>query len=266
MKRVQLFEFEDFGWLPDWIRSSMTNVLVVLHKFLGTKEVLSNLILKTRESYPFNQIVDMGSGSGGIMPEAIASINDQTDNPIDLVLTDIHPDKSKVDYINNQKLPHVQYSSESVDATNLKSAPNGLKTMLNSFHHMPKESAKKILHTAQDNGEAILIYEIGENKIPLVLWWLLLPISLVIVFLMALFQTPFSKPITFKQIVFTYLIPIIPLLYAWDGQASIVRMYTFDDVRSMLPKASAQYTWTMEQAKKPNGKKVGYYILGLPKA
>ena len=256
MKRVQLFEFEDFDWLPGWIRASMTNILVVLHKMLGTKDVLSHLITTIRENFTFDQIVDMGSGSGGILPEAITSINEGSQNPIELLLTDLHPDKSKVDYINNQKLSHIRYSSESVDATNLKGAPNGLKTMLNSFHHMPVESARKILHSAQENKEAILIYEIGENKIPLALWWLFLPISLVIVFVMALFQTPFSKPISFRQIVFTYFIPIIPLLYAWDGQASIVRMYTFDDVRSMLPPPSDLYSWTMEQAKKPNGKKI----------
>ena len=43
-------------------------------------------------------------------------------------------------------------------------------------------------------------------------------------------MTPFVKNLTLKQIIFTYLIPIVPLIYAWDGQASLVRMYTFKDI------------------------------------
>ena len=48
-------------------------------------------------------------------------------------------------------------------------------------------------------------------------------------------MTPLVKPLTWRQIVFTYLIPIIPICYAWDGQASLPRMYTMDDVEVLLP-------------------------------
>ena len=62
------------------------------------------------------------------------------------------------------------------------------------------------------------------------------------------------------------LIPVIPIFYAWDGQASMPRMYTFNDIKtSLLPEATNNYTWEMAQAKKKNGKPLGYYILGLPK-
>lgn len=265
MKRLQLFEFEDFDWLPGWIRSSMTNLLVVFHKILGTKEVLGNLLKEIKDNLNYKQIVDLGSGSGGIMPEAVAYMNDESREKVNLLLTDLYPDKEKVDFINDLKLANVKYSKESLNATDLGNAPQGLKVMANSFHHMRPENAKAILNTAQGNNEPLLIYEISENKIPLLGWWIFLPIGFTLVFLMALIQTPFSKPLTIQQLVFTYIIPVIPLLYAWDGQASMPRMYTFDDVKEMLPEASDNYEWTMEQAKKPNGKKLGYYILGVPK-
>ena len=44
MKRVQLFEFEDFDWFPDTFRSTMTKLIVVMHKIFGTKEVISDLL------------------------------------------------------------------------------------------------------------------------------------------------------------------------------------------------------------------------------
>ena len=49
MKRIQLVEFEDFKWFPTIWRSTMTKLIVVLHKILGTKEVITDLLLYTRE-------------------------------------------------------------------------------------------------------------------------------------------------------------------------------------------------------------------------
>ncbi|MEP2056491.1 MAG: hypothetical protein ABJJ05_01710, partial [Maribacter litoralis] len=235
MKRIQLFEFEDFNWFPKTIRSSMTNLIIVLHKMMGTKEVIAKLLSDCRKVHPFSKIVDMGSGSGGIMPEAVGLLNDENPkNSIELLLTDLHPNPEIVEHIKNSSQKNVSYSPVSLDATNLTQAPDGLKTMINSFHHMPPTKAKEILKSAQDNKQPLLIYEMAQNTIPLIMWWVLLPISLVILFVMALLMTPFSKPLTGKQLLFTYIIPIIPICYAWDGQASMPRTYTFTDIELML--------------------------------
>ncbi len=78
-------------------------------------------------------------------------------------------------------------------------------------------------------------------------------------------MTPFVKPLTWRQIVFTYLIPIIPICYAWDGQASLPRMYTLKDLDHLLEGlGSENYIWQKGHAKKKNGKKQGTYLLGLP--
>lgn len=266
MKRVQLFEFEDFTWFPDWIRSSMTRLLIVMHKLMGTKEVLVDILSKTREKHSFDQIVDLGSGSGGIMPEVVDHLNNQkNEHPVHLLLSDLHPNQKAIHHFNSAKGSTIAYNETPVDATSLANAPAGLKTMINSFHHMPPQKAKMILASAQENKQPILIYEMAENKMPLLLWWLLLPLSLIIVFIMAWVLTPFSRPLTIKQLIFTYLIPIIPIFYAWDGQASLPRMYTFKDIESLLkPIRNEDYIWEIRQGKKSNGKPLGYYILGLP--
>ena len=50
-------------------------------------------------------------------------------------------------------------------------------------------------------------------------------------------------------------IPVIPLVYAWDGRASLVRMYTFDDLRQLLPAAEpGAFTREMGPAKSTDGK------------
>lgn len=267
VKRIQLFEFEDFDWFPTMWRSTMTKLIVVLHKLMGTKEVLGDLLMNIRQKNHFSRIVDMGSGSGGAMPMVVEYLNEQQpESPLELLLTDLHPNPQFVEKFNREQHAGMSYSPTPLDAANLSQTPEGIKTMVNSFHHIPPDIARKILATAQDNKQAILIYEIAENKMPTIVWALFLPLGLIIVALMSIVLVPFVKPLSWKDILFTWLIPVVPIFYAWDGQASVPRMYTFDDVRShLLPEKDPNYTWEMAPAKKKNGKNLGYYILGLPK-
>ena len=264
MKRIQLFEFEDYAWLPDGIRSSMTRLIVLVHRLLGSKAVLVNLLQNIQQQYPFERIVDMGSGSGGIMPDVLKAYNAHQKTPLSLVLTDLYPSATYRALVERQNDAQIRYQAEPLDATQLQDAPKGLKTMICSFHHLPPEAARLVLHSAQNNRQPLLVYEMTENTIPTILWWLALPIALPILVVMCLLMTPFVRPLTFQQVLFTYLIPIIPPLYAWDGQASYVRTYATEDVHELIGPKVEGYTWTIAPAPAPNGKTVGYYILGLP--
>ena len=267
MKRIELFEFEDFNWLPSSIRTGATNLIMVLHRMVGTSEVLANLLLHVKSKVDFNQIVDLGSGSGGPMLETIQKVNEKlsSNEQIRLLLTDLYPNAKKVNAINELNLPNVKYHPESLNALKLKEAPTGLKTMIASFHHMKPEVAQQILQKAEKNKQPILIYELAQNNIPVLLWWLFLPISLLILIIMSLFMTPFVKPLKLQQLFFTYLLPLIPLVYAWDGQASLMRTYTFKDIEELLGnRNNVDFVWEIADAKKENGKKAGYYILGYP--
>jgi len=267
MKRIQLFEFEDYSWFPNWLRACMTNLIVVLHKMLGISEVLCYLMARVLREKKLERVVDLGSGSGGAMPEVMKTLHSMKDlSHVELIMTDLYPNQKAVKRFNKNTSDKLSYLETPVDATNLVSAPNGLKTMVNSFHHMPPKQARQILESAEKNQEPLLIYEMAENKIPLLVWILLLPLSLVIVMLMTWFLTPFVKPLTWQQVIFTYLIPIIPICYAWDGQASLPRMYALKDVDELLNGLGKHnYYWEHGPAKKSNGKNLGTYIVGYPK-
>lgn len=266
MKRVQLFEFEDQKWFPDFMRASMTRLIVLLHKVLGLGDVLAHLIQDTLEKSGQNQVVDLGSGAGGAMPHVMNLLaKSEKHRDTTMLLTDLYPNAKTVESIARLKNPQISYHATSVNATDLEHAPKGLKTMVNSFHHMPPQQARQILESAYKSKEPILIYEMAENKMPLLLWWLLLPISLCILIVMTFVMTPFVRPLTPAQLVFTYLIPIIPLAYAWDGQASYPRMYTYEDYDELLDGLKdASYSWTVAPAKNAKGKTQGYYIMGIP--
>lgn len=266
MNRLQLFEFEDFHLFPDLFRSPMTRLLAVLNKKMGLDEAVADLIRNIMDQTELTTVVDLGSGSGGVIPEVHAQINSMADNSeIKFVLTDLHPSKETVKRINSLNDNSLKYHHQPVDATKLEAAPSGIKTMINSFHHMDEKTAQSILASAQDSGEPILIFEMQEKKIPVLIWALFLPLGLLITFVMALVLTLFSRPITLTQLIFTYLIPIIPLCFAWDGQASYARMYSMKDYNELLDGLSnIDYVWEKGVGRKDNGKPVGTYLLGMP--
>ena len=58
--------------------------------------------------------------------------------PLKLILTYLYPNKSIVERYNTS-VDEVTYIEKAVDAAVLQDAPKGLKTMVNSFHHMPPQ-------------------------------------------------------------------------------------------------------------------------------
>ncbi len=145
-----------------------------------------------------------------------------------------------------------------VNALHVPAELAGVRTMVGSFHHMSPTTARSILQHARDSRQAICVYEMSDNSLPTALWWVSLPM----IFLMAFFLTPFARPLTWKQLLFTYLLPVIPLCFAWDGAVSNTRTYTLDDMDQLLAGLETEdYKWEKGRL---TGKAKKLYLLGLP--
>lgn len=259
MKRIHLFEIEDFDWCPDWIRRCMTRLLVVMHKILGTKEELTVLVGRALKHSSQPAIIDLCSGSGGPMIGVFETLKKKyRPEELTLTLTDLYPNQEMAKKINSQSLDGIHYLTTSVNAAAVEPQRAGLRTMVCSMHHMKPEIAHRILRNAQESRQPICIYEISDNSFPVWLFWLAIPIN----FIMALFITPFVRPMSWQQLVFTYLFPVIPLFFAWDGAVSNARTYTLNDLEELLKGLhSKDYTWEKGTI---DGKAKKLYLLGLP--
>ena len=187
---------------------------------------------------------------------------------VSLQLTDKYPNHQKADDFNADHSNGIDYLTSSVDATDFTRIPAGLKTMVNCFHHMSPHQARTILESAKDNREPLLIYEMGGHHVmPFALWLLSLPVALPMIFCLALVIVPFVRPMTWQHWFFSYLIPLIPFFYAWDGHASIARIYDLNDLdQVLLGLDSSSYTWEKGFATSSRGNKLGTYLLGLPES
>lgn len=257
MKRIHLFEIEDQAWFPAWMRESMTRLIVVLHKLLDTSKHLAELIAKTLKETKQTEIVDLCSGGGGPMLEVMTLLkNDYGFENLKLTLTDLYPSKSAARKA-NEIGDGISYELNPVDATNVTDNLSGLRTMVCSFHHMKPEVAKSILQNAQNSKQSICIFEISDNRHPNIMSATAFPINII----SALLLTPFCKP-TFRQLIFTYLIPVIPIFFAWDGAVSNVRTYTMKDLDELLEGVnSPDYKWEKGIVK---GKASMPYLIGVP--
>lgn len=259
MKRIHLFEFEDLAWFPDWLRKCLTRIMMVLHKLLNTSEEMADLVNRALKYTDNNTIIDLCSGSGGPMPEVLEILKKKFHVPEPrLIMTDLFPDREYAAQFNTDKNEEIIYLTDKVDAARIDADLTGLRTMVGSLHHMKPEDARKILKNTMDSIQPFLAFEISDNSFRRALWWVVIPVNI----LSALAVSLLARPFTWQQFVFTYLIPIIPIVYAWDGAVSNARTYTLQDMDILLAGLdSEEYLWDKGVL---NGRSNKLYLMGLP--
>ncbi len=258
MKRSNIFEFEDFQWFPNIWRKSMTRLLLVVHKMFKTEPVITGLIDEVLKKSNESKIVDLCSGSGGPMEEVYTKLKQEHPSLL-LTMTDLYPNQETVARVNESQEQGKEFISEPVDAANVPPLLTGVRTMICSFHHMPPKVARKILENAKSSQQPLVIFELSDNSFPKLLAWTAFPINIILSF----FITPLARPMTWYQLVFTYLIPVIPICYAWDGAASNLRTYTLGDLDELLDGLEDEtYTWKKEVIKQGNSKFLT--LVGMP--
>lgn len=256
MKRIHLFEFEDQSWFPSFIRDYMTDFL----QFMANKTGLFNPILPVMEEMmktsKTDSIIDICSGAGG----AIIGLNNDLKKRIpnfNVTLTDFYPNIAAFESVKKQ-FDNIDYESQPIDARKLPSHLKGFRTQFLSFHHFKPNDALLILQNAVDSENPIAIFEAQERSFASILGMLLSPISVLLV-------TPFICPFKIGRIIFTYLIPIVPLLICWDGMVSSLRTYSIEEMNELILKVKnhEKYNWQVSKIKVGTGKIL--YLIGIPK-
>jgi hypothetical protein len=233
---------------------------MTFHKMLGTADLLLPLVKRGLQYTDTNVILDLCSGSGSPMIEVFQKLKKSSESSdLKLILSDLYPNQSAADQFNKVNNQYIEYITSPVNASDVNKKLKGLRTMVSSMHHMKPNAARQILKNAKESKQSILIFEISDNSPPIFLWWLAIPFAFVI----SLFVTPMVRPMSWNQLVFTYLIPILPLFIAWDGAVSNARTYTLEDMEILIQGLSDEnYQWEKGKIKGKGGSKV--YLLGIP--
>ena len=256
MKRKHLFEFEDQRWFPGFLRNYLTDFLqFVSNKFnvyKGIVPLLSEVVTKSGNS----TIIDLASGGGGGLINLIDAL--KKDHPqINVVLTDLYPNEKAFAFTAKQS-NRFSYRKESVDATNVPANLVGLRTQFLSLHHFREEDAVKILQNAVDAKSAIGLFESQERNVKSVIAMIFSPLNV-------LFVTAFIRPFSVGRIIFTYLIPLVPLFVLLDGILSALRTYTVPEMEELVSRVKGyeNYDWNIGKVK--SGPATILHLIGTPK-
>ncbi len=258
MKRYHLFEFEDLPWFPDTLRQSMMDFLRFAISGLRIYDPVVPYLQKILAHAKEPQILDLGSGGGGGIIGMQKALHAAGNQNIPVVLSDKYPNIPAFAHVKKQTNGAIDYIPEPVDATDVPPNLVGCRTLFSAFHHFKPAQAQAILADAARKNVPIGIFE-GATKS----YWEIVLVLLVFPFVI-LATTPFIRPFRWSRLLFTYLIPLIPLCTMWDGTVSILRLYAPEHLHELTQKIKAPgYTWQTGRATHKLGVKV-IYLIGYP--
>lgn len=253
MGRIHLFELEDQKWFPSFLRNYGTDFLQFLSNKTKLYKPIVPILSKFIKDTGFNQIIDLGSGGGGgliWLNQELSKTNDE----VKIMLTDFYPNIAAFEHT-QKRTSNIDFLKTSVDARHVSTELKGIRTQFLSLHHFKPIEAKQILQNAVDAEAPIAIFEAQERSLASVVAMLFSPISV-------LLTTPFIKPFNLGRLLFTYLIPIVPLFVLWDGVVSSLRTYSVEEMNGLVKELnkSDSYIWNIGRIK--SGPGVVLYLTG----
>ena len=252
--RIHLFEIEDFKEYPSFLRELQTDYLRKLMNIFNVYQSiipLFNGLIKTSSS---STIIDFCSGGGGSWMKILPQLES---TEIKVMLTDLYPNTTAFRELQKKHPNSIEYTANPVNALSPPVNLKGIRTFFNSFHHFTESEARDILRSTVANKDVIAIFEPMEKSL---LQWILNTISTL---LLTFFITPFISPFRWDRIIFTYLIPIVPLVTTFDGWVSILRLHTPESMMEMTRELNEEYEWQTGKASHRFGKVT--YLMGRPK-
>lgn len=256
MARIHLFEFEDLDWFPDFLRDYGTDFLQFLSNLTNMFYPVLPILQKVLEKSGTTQIIDLGSGGGGPLPK-LNKILKKKNPGLKILLTDYFPNIDALE-IAKKKAENIDYIRTPVDARNVPGNLKGLRTFFLTFHHFEPEDAKKILQDAVHSKNAIAIFEGQERSFASLLAMFLSPVSV-------LLTTLFIRPFNLKRLLFTYVIPLVPLFVWWDGIVSSLRTYSVEEMKNLISELDHKDDYEWEVGRIRSGPGYILYLLGAEK-
>ncbi len=229
--------------------------------FLANKTQMYRPIVPTLErgirASKTSQIVDLGSGGGGGLMWIASELNRESER-VRIVMTDWYPHVQAFQRSSAQA-PGLDFVEQPVDARAVPRELKGLRTLFLSFHHFREDDACGILQDAIHAGQPVAIFEAQDRSLVSLLAMAFSPITL-------LLCTPWIRPWNGWRLLFTYLIPILPMLVMWDGVVSSLRTYSESELRDLVDRCegSSSYDWDIRKVK--SGPGFVLQLLGTPRA
>lgn len=253
--RLQLFEFTDLPGLPGpvrrWLTDYLRGILTATRLFAPAAPRIAGLLRASGD----DRVVDLCSGAGGPWPALATEVSAWLGRPVRVTLTDLHPAAVTWAFLHSASGGSLDGFPGPVAADHLPPALAGVRTIFDGLHHLPPAAARAVLGDAARQGVPFVAAEAVERSLLGLLVVLLSPIFVWVV-------TPRLRPLSPARLLFTYAVPLVPLLVLWDGVVSVLRCYRPAELRALTSGLEPGYEWAVERSR-PRGPAVTM-LVGRP--
>jgi hypothetical protein len=258
MARLHLMELEDQPWFPAVLRDAGTAYLRLAADLAGQPGYMAPKLAELLRASGARCLVDLCSGGAGPVPAVVDALRDEGVE-VTALLTDRYPNVQTLAAVAARSDGRVTVHPESVDATSVPASLDGCRTLFNALHHFRPPDARRILQSAVDSRQPVAVFDVAERSVPFLVGILFAPLFFAL-------ACPFLRPFDWRWLVFTYLVPVIPLFVVWDGFVSGLRAYTVAELDEMVSGLEGDgFTWETGRVKIGSQPAHVTYLLGWPK-
>ena len=257
---MRLFEFEDLPWFPAVLRAGMMDYLRFMISALGTYRPVVPLLAEALRHTRQTQLLELGAGAGGGTEGLWRALQTTHSPALRILLTDLYPQPAAWADLARRTHGAISGTAQPVDALQVPAGLAGFRTIFSAFHHFAPAPATALLADAVRANAGIGVFEgAGRHWWEFLAAWTVLPLA-------QLLLTPFFRPFRLSRLVFTYLIPLIPLCTIWDGTVSILRMYPPAQLLALAHRADPHGTFRWQAGKVRHwwGPQATY-LIGIPR-
>ena len=242
--RLHAPEIEDEAWCPRVVRDGLTGFLQITSEVLRVYDAATPAIAGLLQRHHGRQVVDLCSGGGGPVVRLRSILARDHGVDVDVVLTDLYPNLDAFAAAAARD-PRIAGRRDPVDATDVPADLDGVRTVINGFHHLRPELARRLVVDAARKRQPFIAVEVVERRWQTVLLLMGTPI-------LALLLSPFQRPLTASRLALTWLLPLIPLGVWWDGMCSCLRAYDVAELEAVVAGVGdSGYAFRVEQVAVP---------------
>jgi len=238
MQRTEWIELHDHPKCPAALRDLFTDALQAVWEFSNSYGPILPRLRKVLAAASATKVLDLCSGGGGPWERLSHQLELEYQLPVHVCLSDKYPNRIAFERARlrsheqsgsgAQPVPgsRIGFTASPVDATHVPASLCGFRTMFSSFHHFGPTQAREILRDAMVKDRGIAVFELARRDAKTLLAICMMPFLVMLL-------TPRIRPFLWSRLLWTYLVPVVPMAIGFDGLVSCFRAYGLEELEEM---------------------------------
>ena len=264
-KRYTGKELHEHGWFPALWRDQLTDFLSFFNIYSGTyKPALRRMLDILRSPDMPSVYTDLCAGCGLYDWRFAQYLSKHLGRSLRVRLTDLYPSYRQWKEIAELSGGMVEPAGRPLSAAEAIRRFEGLHVMFSGLHHFSPDGIGEMVRSAVENGRTLAFFDYARRT------WLLWEALMMLASLPFMIVTaPLVWKFSWKRLLFTWVIPVLPLLLLIDGWLSRLRAYRPEELQKILDRIELPPGWRAEAGSDPvhaGLAQVTYLIVRPPQA